>query len=1071
MENISKKSGRVLQLMSCSVLTTFIVAGAAQAQSATANSAASVSASRAVTVSISQKPLAEALADFSRATNLQIVMDPARIAGLNSTAVSGTFTPNQALQRMLRGTGVKFQLRGTRVIIKPGQVAPVSPRAVTPPVQRTQVQPTQSRPRLPASTAVSTYPTPTAAQNERQDAEVVIVRGTPQRDSAAAAQRSKRVAVTIRDVISADSIGNFPDKSSAEALSRLPGVAVERDQGQSRFVNVRGAPRNFAQVSFDGVSIPGFDYETGLGGGNDRTARFDLLPTEYANSIEVIKAVTPDVPADAIAGRVNVVTRGALDRPGFHASLRLGAGLNLQGTRSINDIGFTISNTFFDDKLGILFTGSRFDEEKFTDNYEARFAFGKGEWWRASERFRVYNLTRTNDSLSTRIDLRLNDNHRFFVRSIWTQFEDDEQNDNINFVFNAAGVLGYQGNNGFTANTPTKGELVNLTFIISGLERIYYQRLSSTTIGGKSSFGDLDVDYNVTVNDVIDDQDRRSSFGQNYDNANLVNRPTLVYDYTDPKRPSYQIFNTAQNGASRVRGEGAYSGWVQANEVPNTGGNTFIDREPSKQTTAQLDFDYKGLNIFGQSIAPSFGIKAEEMTRSRTRLNRFYDQKTLAASGQTALKGSQYLTDRLANNSFSPFPWLIYSDDLWVQSFLALEGKGGAVASPAGPENGERYRFKENNLAAYVMGTWKPEWGTVVAGIRSESTEVQSQANTSFGLGTLVLRQVERSYSRLFPSVHVNWNVNEQWVARASFSTALARPSVSVSIPENNFLDPGLLLIGADGTPIVRQLQGEVFKPENGSVNGGNPYLEPTYSKGLDFSAERYGAGIGLFSVAAYYKWLDDPIYGSRQIISDTSFDVNLPLIRTVNAQGVTISETKLATRQGYIYSSQFNGSNGTLYGIELNYMKQFDAWPGWLSGFGVEANMTFSKSEAKVPVSPFPTAFPSRSVPLQGASDRVMNLTVFYEKYGLSGRLSYQYRSGYLDSLDLGRTDNDIYWDENGRFDMAIRYEMTPKSSIYLDIRNLTDTEGYRYIGDYSRGYEVETFGRQVLAGVKLTF
>lgn len=115
----------------------------------------------------------------------------------------------------------------------------------------------------------------------------------------------QRDAANIINVVSADAMGRFPDPNIAEALQRLPGIGIERDQGEGRFINVRGAPKEFSSVTIDGISIPASEP-------GSRAIALDIFASDFASQIEVTKALRPNQDADAIAGTVNVTSPSAL---------------------------------------------------------------------------------------------------------------------------------------------------------------------------------------------------------------------------------------------------------------------------------------------------------------------------------------------------------------------------------------------------------------------------------------------------------------------------------------------------------------------------------------------------------------------------------------------------------------------------------------------------------------------------------------------------------------------------------------------------------------------------------------
>ena len=121
-------------------------------------------------------------------------------------------------------------------------------------------------------------------------------------------------ASNISNIVAADQMGRFPDVSAPEAVQRLPGIAVQRDQGEGRYIQIRGGSASNTQVTFNGIQVPSPE-------GEQRQIALDAVPVDVLESIEVSKAITPDMDADAIGGAVNLVTRQAPDEQSLSAEL------------------------------------------------------------------------------------------------------------------------------------------------------------------------------------------------------------------------------------------------------------------------------------------------------------------------------------------------------------------------------------------------------------------------------------------------------------------------------------------------------------------------------------------------------------------------------------------------------------------------------------------------------------------------------------------------------------------------------------------------------------------------------
>jgi hypothetical protein len=187
------------------------------------------------------------------------------------------------------------------------------------------------------------------------EVEELVVTATPIRDSIAKSLEAQRVADNIVSVVAADAIGRFPDQTAAAALSRLPATGVQRDQGQERYIQVRGAPARWTNVAFDGVNVLGAE---------DRIFRFDSVPASVISQLELNKTLTPDMPGEALAGRVNILTFSPLSQQGFHVNADIGRGYVDLGD-DVESYGGRVS--WSNDTFGIVLGASKFSFIQETD--------------------------------------------------------------------------------------------------------------------------------------------------------------------------------------------------------------------------------------------------------------------------------------------------------------------------------------------------------------------------------------------------------------------------------------------------------------------------------------------------------------------------------------------------------------------------------------------------------------------------------------------------------------------------------------------------------------------------------
>ncbi|MFM8376169.1 MAG: TonB-dependent receptor plug domain-containing protein, partial [Phenylobacterium sp.] len=224
---------------------------------------------------------------------------------------------------------------------------------------------------------------PFSAQAEETGAQVtelVVTASRPIAESEAAALRTQKLSDSLVAVAASDSVGRLPDQNIAQAASRLPGVAVERDQGQARYVSLRGAPNYWTTLSFDGINVVSPE---------GRDARFDSVPSAIASQIIVSKAVTPDMPGETVSGNVNIITRSAFDYPGLKLGGKVGYGIAELGDKPQYE-AYGVASNRYDlgaSEVGFVLSASYFQRDMVTDNFET-------DYERVSQDQRPGNLTR-----------------------------------------------------------------------------------------------------------------------------------------------------------------------------------------------------------------------------------------------------------------------------------------------------------------------------------------------------------------------------------------------------------------------------------------------------------------------------------------------------------------------------------------------------------------------------------------------------------------------------------------------------------------------------------------------------
>ncbi|MCR9066553.1 MAG: TonB-dependent receptor plug domain-containing protein, partial [Cytophagales bacterium] len=189
----------------------------------------------------------------------------------------------------------------------------------------------------------------------------VIVLGDRLKGQAKALNQQKTNA-NITNVVSADQIGRFPDANIGDALKRIPGITMQNDQGEARDIIIRGMAPQLNAVTLNGERIPSAE-------GDNRKVQMDLIPSDMIQTIQVNKAVLPNMDADAIGGSVNLVTRKAPND--LRVSTTLGSGVNLLSDKPIYNGAIVLGNRIFNDKLGFVLSGSYNNHNFGSNNLEA----------------------------------------------------------------------------------------------------------------------------------------------------------------------------------------------------------------------------------------------------------------------------------------------------------------------------------------------------------------------------------------------------------------------------------------------------------------------------------------------------------------------------------------------------------------------------------------------------------------------------------------------------------------------------------------------------------------------------
>jgi TonB-dependent receptor len=677
----------------------------------------------------------------------------------------------------------------------------------------------------------------------------IVVTGASIRDSQAAAIEAKRNAFNVKDIISADTVGRFPDQNLADSLGRLPGVAIERDQGQARFINFRGAPTRWTSISFDGIDV--------LGADNGRTPRFDSFPSVITRSIEASKAITPDMPAEAVAGFVDIKTFSPFEKEGFAASLEGGLGNQELGGGDVDKANARLS--YSDEKFGVVVYASENSREQITDNREYELNIGSGAVPQpVSIDFRSYKVERKDQAYGGSMEYRPNSNTRVFVSTLYSEFSDREERNQ--YVFD---IEGSETGMGVAGLPITGGQGYQPVVLVSRLlqDGLYKNSTETSTLGTDFLAAGWNIqaraNYTETTNDMFLPIVR-----------SVAGMAAASYDLTNFNDPSLIVYQRGTQTPADVNSI-AYRATI---------GILYKIGMDTENWKFKLDAD-KEMEVFGLDSTVKFGLMS--------------DTRAVEGGGGLGVTGFP------ANVNIQSF----FTGEAWPTDFTntirgGLWDNKGLRNAWETAEGGLDTEFPadsiveidEEILVAYGMMTHLFDWGNLVWGARVEQTDFTSN-------GPDLLAAYNTTYTDVLPSAHLNIDLSEELKLRLSASSGISRPTYNE----------------ARASAIV--------DPTDRTISGGNPALEAETALGIDASLEYYFAPASIFSAAAFHRAVDNVLYvdttrvdGGLYVPGDAG--VLYDLSGTVNGREGSLSglEFNLIAQASDFLPEVFDG-----FGISLN--------------------------------------------------------------------------------------------------------------------------------------------------------
>lgn len=702
----------------------------------------------------------------------------------------------------------------------------------------------------------------------------------------AAALNQQRAADNISSVVDAELVGRLPDRNLAEALGRVPGIALVRDQGEGRFVQIRGTNSSLSTLSIDGMRMASPSPSS-------RQTPMDVIPSDMVAGIMVSKTLTPDMEGDAIGGNVNLITPAPRSGPA-QLSVNLAGGQNLINKGLLGNASATIGGRFGrGDRFGLLVGGNFYQNDRGSQNYEMGWCVettcngvpaANALDVPASLALRDYSqILRRRHGANAAFDYQINDRHQLFAKYFYSTFSDDEQRYVTTANFSSGTYSAIQANTGTVTNGRMDKEL---------RLRPVAQEQQSIQIGGKHFFTTgTNLDYTWQTAKAV--EDRPNSLTMVFRQSSM----NMTYDVSDQNRPQFAALTGAPLDASRFNYNTLRRQTRDVSEDENTG-----------RLNVTHPFRFGSHNVTFKAGA-LFRDKDRASVDSSTRfLGTFRTGQAAPTLPVTlaALAGPPRTYNFLDNRFvFGPQASARAVRDFYETYKTSLNVD---TAASKYETNQGSFGIREKVTAGYGMATMDIGPLTLIGGARLEHTAQTTTGNTVRRAGqavTITPVSISRSYANVLPSLTGKYAVDEQTLVRAAITRSLVRPDFNQMAPTVNI---------PDGNNVVATI--------------GNPELDPIQATNIDLMVERYFRTVGFVSAGYFHKSLTDYIYQ----------------VQRAATAGDNLGSTVQTVAQPQ------NSEKGTLDGFEIAWQQNFPWLPGPLSGLGLNANYTKTMSSTTLP-------------------------------------------------------------------------------------------------------------------------
>ncbi len=898
------------------------------------------------------------------------------------------------------------------------------------------------------------------------EGEEVVV--TAQARGQQAAINQQLASNTISNIVAADRIKELPDVSAAESIGRLPGISIDRYNGEATGVAIRGLAPRYNTVTVNGVVLPStnssFDAASSTSS-SDRSVDLSLISTNLIDGIEVKKANTADMDADALGGTIDLRLKEAPEE--FQINGGLQGGYNNLSEYLGNYNGYlSVSDRFLNNDLGIILGVNLDRNNRTADKLNITYLPGGDE---TIDKVTINQLTpRREEAFKNRIGANIMIDYKIpsgkmTGNGFYNQAKTDGtyRQDQIDFRENK-----------HYYNLETNISTTSLYTAALGIEQdfewIKYDLGVSATGSRSEDPNDLQWQFSQeaaaytgtapTVGMTLDEVAALitpSDTTTVLQSLNIFNRrlnektKTIQFNFQVPYKISDNISGYIKTGAKFRWLEKSFDqenwgkfGLAYGGLWASNGGPDLL-RGLSARYPNEWNFDRDSLIFFDYDKLPLF------------RFYRGYNPPSNFLDGRFKLGKIPDIT--LMQQVMDVYPEVVQSRN-WARFSI------GSLGSD--------YNGKEQYQAAYIMTEINiGPYITFIPGVRydadytkyhGQSFKVANSANVESPPIDFQLNENERSNSFWLPQIHLKLHPLEWLRLHFAGTETVTRPDYNMYAPITNV-----------------NAYGNYIRAANGA-------LKDSRSRNLDISMSVYENYLGFVTISGFYKKIDNLIlYASIKNVSGDVFQV------VDSALGVNINAPASWFGTGYApqIDTWINNPGAAQYrGIEFDWQTNFWYLPSVFKGLVFSLNWTYISSQVDLhqwkvkedrvydPINDgwvithqiLHSTVRSR---MPGQPAHLFNSTLGYDYSGFSIRVSYLYQSDKFSNLGETPVVNG-YTGSYNRWDLAIQQKITSNVQLFLNANNLTNTHdesllGYRENNPTSLQY----YGQTVDLGLRVNF